>query len=173
MPVDRVTTVLKRPLVETINAELGEQALDSQRLNAAFDRWWPQLEEKLNSVPGKPDTEPAPKARTEESKIDELLGLVRSMQSLRPIAGLGRTPAHDRIAAITNTADFPSIAALARPFLKQLLFPLANAKGRLGQNEAVVEVSLIGPAMEQGLIQAKEGIISLTDLGWAVVEYHT
>jgi hypothetical protein len=52
-----------------------ESPLRADRLTMSFERWWPELERKLNAMPLKP-TAAAP-ARTVDSMIEELLSAVR------------------------------------------------------------------------------------------------
>ena len=160
-----------KALLDTINSELAENSLDSGRLNDAFETWWPRLDERLAAMPDRPEIEPAPEGRSDENKLDELLTLVRSMQSPRPRTTASAMPQRNTIAALTRRLEFENIAQRAKPLVNQLLFPLSNAKGR--QSEVLVESSMIGPAIDQGLVQSNDGMISLTELGWAVVEYFT
>jgi hypothetical protein len=62
-----------KSLLETINFELKDRALDRDRLIGAFDTWWPKLEEKLSNLPPKPSDAPTQPTRTSESKLDELV----------------------------------------------------------------------------------------------------
>jgi hypothetical protein len=39
-----------RKLVKTINAALGDNGLDSQVLESVFEKWWPELEQKVRGV---------------------------------------------------------------------------------------------------------------------------
>jgi hypothetical protein len=76
-----------RALLNTINAELPtERGLDVTRLDDAFETWWPKLEDKLKSIPEKPEAEHAPEKRGDDSKLDEILELVRTVVGVRPRA---------------------------------------------------------------------------------------
>jgi len=63
-----------RRLLGTINKTLGTNALGNEQLDATFELWWHQLEEKLSAAPT-PDDVPAPKS--DKEMLRELVGLVR------------------------------------------------------------------------------------------------
>ena len=67
-----------RRLVGAIYASLPETALSPERLDRAFERWWPNLEEALGNIPD--DDAEAPPPRPEEVVLEEILGTVRSLQ---------------------------------------------------------------------------------------------
>jgi hypothetical protein len=62
-----------------MNDVLGDQGLDSERLTEAFDQWWPHFEERMKGIPPFRE-EDKPPQRSDESKLDELLSIVRSMR---------------------------------------------------------------------------------------------
>jgi hypothetical protein len=64
-----------RKLIHTINHAQGNAALNEQKVNNAFDRWWDDLEKSLAIVPG-PEEGGQP-ARPERELIAEILELVR------------------------------------------------------------------------------------------------
>ena len=69
-----------RQLVETINDALpSENQLHPERLRKSFDMWWPRLDTEINATPP-PDTA-LPDKRSEQSKLDEILEVVRSIKS--------------------------------------------------------------------------------------------
>lgn len=74
-----------RALLHTINSLLGDSALSEKQLDTAFDRWWPDLEEKLQELQSM-RVEPPPK-RTQQAMLEELLesvrGLVRRLEALQ------------------------------------------------------------------------------------------
>ncbi len=70
-------------LVHTINRSLGEHALAEYRVEAAFNQWWPRLEENLkaiNLIDPKKENKPR---RTERELIEETLELVRGLERAR------------------------------------------------------------------------------------------
>jgi hypothetical protein len=69
-----------KELLQGINdasRSLGERALPIERLNEAFENWWPNLEEMPKTIPT--TTIPAPPPRKTEDMLEELLGLVRNL----------------------------------------------------------------------------------------------
>lgn len=64
-----------RKLLMTINQALKENALKEDQLNKAFEKWWPDLEEKLKS---KPFPKPESKRDTREL-LEEILSIVREL----------------------------------------------------------------------------------------------
>ena len=63
-------------LVKTLNRALGELALTEQRLEAAFQMWWPELERKLSDLPLDGS---APKLHRDQKEVlEEILELVRN-----------------------------------------------------------------------------------------------
>ena len=64
-------------VVKSINAASGEGALEPTRLDSTFSTWWPQLKEKLDSIPE--TTEQAPPSRSERDILEEILRLSRQM----------------------------------------------------------------------------------------------
>ena len=77
-------------LVRDINnrvKKIGETGLEDKKLDQAFEQWWSKLEAGLKETP--PATSEQPK-RTIDSKIDELLEMVRNQQQ-----GARWEPNHD------------------------------------------------------------------------------
>lgn len=74
-----------KALIETINGEVEHGRLDSKRLDDAFETWWGKLDEKLNSLPDVPEGEPQPSERSDESKLDEVLSLLRQQNRPRRV----------------------------------------------------------------------------------------
>lgn len=64
-------------VVKSINILLEGEALDPQRLAKAFERWWPDLQEKLEEA--RAITPAMDIGRSSDAKLDELLNMVRSM----------------------------------------------------------------------------------------------
>jgi hypothetical protein len=63
-------------LVQSINRTLGEKAIVQERIERGFERWWPDLEGVLSSLP--PPAEAAT-PRPAEDMLEELLLLVRNI----------------------------------------------------------------------------------------------
>lgn len=70
-------------LITTLNrlVKVGNP-LTSERLHETFEMWWPAFDAQLKKIPS-PDT-PLPEPRTEESKTDEMLYLLRRLAEQAP-----------------------------------------------------------------------------------------
>lgn len=72
-------------LCRTINSKLPpERRLAADRLSDAFETWYPKFSARMKEVPAKPAEEKAVEARevrTSDSKIDEMLVLLRRLAS--------------------------------------------------------------------------------------------
>jgi len=67
-----------RKVVQTINRALGDEALAEERVNKAFERWWPELEGELTDIV---PVEGVPKAqRSEREILEEVLVSVRAVE---------------------------------------------------------------------------------------------
>jgi hypothetical protein len=64
-------------LILTINKVLKEGALPEEKLKRTFERWWPDLEIILNTLPDEDDTGKA--HRTADSMLEEMLELTREI----------------------------------------------------------------------------------------------
>lgn len=64
-------------LIESVNKAMKENALEPGKAKLAFDRWWPDLEDKLGEIP--PAEEPPPPRPTMEEMLEEILSHVRSL----------------------------------------------------------------------------------------------
>ncbi|MDR6693805.1 TIR domain-containing protein [Stenotrophomonas sp. 1337] len=70
-------------LISLINAKLGDARLPAKTLDAVFDKWWPDLQariEQISDASGSGSSEPV---RTERELIEEILTINRSMQRLQ------------------------------------------------------------------------------------------
>lgn len=93
-----------KALLNTINAELGsERRLDVKRLDDAFDTWYPKLEERMKEVPKRPADEKPAEKRADESKIDEILNLVRASRIDDPTRR--HIPASSSVLAESDSLD--------------------------------------------------------------------
>jgi hypothetical protein len=66
-----------RKLLQSINQALAESALSSEKLDKAFERWWPDLEIRLEDI-SKVRDQPLPR-RSEVELLEEILETVRSL----------------------------------------------------------------------------------------------
>lgn len=64
-----------RKLLQTINRAQNESVLPQERLNSIFDKWWPDLEQRLQNIPD--FVAKAKNQRSEREMIEEILLTVR------------------------------------------------------------------------------------------------
>lgn len=64
-------------LIATINKALKDGALPEEKLRRAFERWWPDLRDKLQKLPT--EREEVRAHRSVEDMIEEILNLVRGL----------------------------------------------------------------------------------------------
>ena len=133
---DKVSTLR---VLNSINEASEGSGLDPARLAEACDMWWPELKQKLDSIPAA--TEEAPPTRTDRDMLEEILLLCRQISrqggpSLSARANLWR-PLLD-VGPNTESADSPvhmrseNSQTLAELFAQKLLsanFPPASEKG--------------------------------------------
>jgi hypothetical protein len=67
-----------RKLLKTINAALGDNALDSQVLETVFQKWWPDLEQKVAVAMEAAVSEQEVEPRKEREILEEILDLMRA-----------------------------------------------------------------------------------------------
>lgn len=67
-----------RKLIKTINAALGQNALDNHVLDSVFEKWWPELEKKVRDVLATSISLPNLEARTDREILEEILELSRA-----------------------------------------------------------------------------------------------
>lgn len=122
-----------RKLLNTVNKALDKSALDTERLNQAFEVWWPKLEEDLAEA-RKLETKPGleePKRSTEEL-LEEILILVRDQS--RKVS----SSTSDLQGALTaETLKFEALKEVA-PAVYKLLSGAARSAQALGSTRPVM-----------------------------------
>jgi TIR domain len=86
-----------RKLIHTINHAQGNAALTEHKVNSAFERWWPDLDKNLATVP-RPEEGGQP-ARPEREMMAEILELIRAKSREEAFDGL----LDETLAAIQNS----------------------------------------------------------------------
>jgi hypothetical protein len=109
-----------KKLLGTINKAMGDQALDEKLLDKQFEKWWPDLDERLGNIPDSVE-ESQPK-RGEREMLEELLLLVRALKE-----GLEEMPR--RINFLQRTLD--RIAREARQEMLREELDLDRSGGQL------------------------------------------
>lgn len=67
-----------KKLLGIINKALEENALDSQVLNSVFEKWWPELEQKINSIINSADPDEEIVHRPDRDLLEEILEINRA-----------------------------------------------------------------------------------------------
>ena len=70
-----------RKLLHTINKASGDGAWAEMQLDKVFDKWWPELEEKLRAAADAKES--GPETRSDRQILDETLELVRQIADVR------------------------------------------------------------------------------------------
>lgn len=75
----QLTTIDKlecKSLIHSINKAADQESLARDRVDASFDKWWDDLEAKIDAVPVRAETPPK---RDDRELLEELLRLVRAL----------------------------------------------------------------------------------------------
>jgi hypothetical protein len=88
-----------RQLLATINNAAKEAALKDQNLDVAFDKWWPDLERKVEAISSaaQPPSEPQ---RNERDLLEEIVENTRTL--IRELQGLPPWQRHPQIESIVR-----------------------------------------------------------------------
>jgi hypothetical protein len=114
-----------RKLVASINAAYGEGALEDGRVQASFDKWWPELQGTLAAIP--PPTVAKPKVDATQQIVEmtaEILTRVRELDKVGTLTSARMSAAADfdferLIASIRKRRD--EAAQLGRTDLVRVL----------------------------------------------------
>jgi hypothetical protein len=106
-------------LVRTINKALGDQARSTEQLDKAFQKWWPELQRALESVPG--PSLPLKPLRSDRDLLEEVLDLTRSQVVERERLGI--------IANIGLPSSMKSLADLAQDKVVKAFAERTNLAG--------------------------------------------
>lgn len=90
-------------LVRTVNQQLGANALEAKTLDYVFEKWWPDLETRVNEV--LKDTPPSRDAnlRSEREILEEVLQLTRSIYGKHRVGSVSDTPIRNRNIPLRET----------------------------------------------------------------------
>jgi TIR domain len=66
-------------LMNTINANAGNQALAPSVLESVFNKWWPDLESEVQRILAAASSAPSVEVRSDRSLLEETLALVRNI----------------------------------------------------------------------------------------------
>jgi len=96
-----------RKLIASINAAYGDGALDEARVRASFEKWWPELDSKLTTIP--PPSAAKPKVDDTQQIIEMTTEILTRVRELDKLAGV--TPAQPGTGA---DFDFDRLIAAIR-----------------------------------------------------------
>lgn len=69
-----------RKVMKTVNSQLGELALEPNVMDSVFDKWWPDLEEKVNHVLNQAASPTSSKGlRSDRELLEEVLKISRTL----------------------------------------------------------------------------------------------
>ena len=68
-----------RKMLTMANKELGDDALESKVLGSVFEKWWPELEQKVQALLEKTPKPPSKGIRKDRELLEEILTLTRTM----------------------------------------------------------------------------------------------
>ena len=101
-------------LIADINARVGEAKLADGTREGVFEKWWPELEEKVTKIMTEPDTEAQEEPRKSEDMVKEILELVRGLA--RETAELKVTPGSPMFRAFEEGYMTPGASGVVRQF---------------------------------------------------------
>jgi hypothetical protein len=127
----QVTTADKddvRRLLDTINQALRDDRLPEARLGQTFEKWWPDLEERLEAIPAATDVPPP---RSDRDILEEVLGLSRqALQSGRgtdlPLLELAKDVASYMASTIGMQDDAAELQRMLKQFASSPAYAYAN-----------------------------------------------
>ena len=76
-------------LIENFNRELGGQSLPPSLLASTFEKWWPELSQKVDAVLKQQRSDSSAIVRSERELMEETLELVRKLSSGMPESAFG------------------------------------------------------------------------------------
>lgn len=71
-----------KKLMQLVNTQLGEHAIAEKRLDAAFEKWWPDLETKIKTILEEGEESEGP-VRTDRELLEEVVENTRRLASSR------------------------------------------------------------------------------------------
>lgn len=86
-------------VLATINKQLGDAALETKILDNVFEKWWPELEQKVKGTLSRAPEDTVEKIREDRELLEEILTLVRQI----PTQGTS----HPFSESIKNMKPFP------------------------------------------------------------------
>ena len=95
-------------MIVSLNESAIKGGLAADRVHTVFEKWWPDLKEKLQDLPE--ESPIMPQGRPKAEKLDEILTLVRGLALSR-----NRTTTYDTVGSIAAELGKPLIARMEVP----------------------------------------------------------
>lgn len=142
-----------RKIVQAINAELGDAALDAQVFDTVFKMWWPKLQEKVRDALKQQQGEPKNVKRPERDMLAEVLSIVRSLadrpltRSINPMAARDLMAGFERLRACAKMDDpelEKAIRELERPvdyFARFIRHPSGIGSGKTESDSGALNLA--------------------------------
>lgn len=83
--------------VKTMNLELGASALSADVLENVFEKWWPELESKVEKILAEIPDSKKKSVRSDRDILEEILARVRAVPSFAPQAHIHPTAVEDML----------------------------------------------------------------------------
>jgi len=132
-----------KKLISSINNEAGEVKLESNILSHVFDKWWPDLEKKIQEIQSTGEEEPSAK-RPDRDLLEEVLSISRKLlQTRTPRGDLHPKAIEDLVEAyayIYNAALKAEDHAILE-HLQAMKKPIEYLLPRTAQTESIVRFS--------------------------------
>ena len=68
-------------VIKAVNSQLGETSLDSNVLDSVFEKWWPDLDEKVSKILEKERNSSGAELRSDRELLEEVLKISRTLSA--------------------------------------------------------------------------------------------
>lgn len=93
-------------LIETINDKLSDELkMDSKTIGSVFEKWWPELNENIQSILNNTAEENEPELRSDRDLLEEILGINRVLSARDFEGSLGRSEHNLSSQALSELID--------------------------------------------------------------------
>lgn len=92
-----------KKLIDTMNKALEDEQQSEKRIDTAFEKWWNELEERLEDIPDTEEDEED--GRSSEDIVREILEIVRSLRRGSFRIPVGRVKNPDKVVVDRNIPD--------------------------------------------------------------------
>jgi hypothetical protein len=106
-------------LLQAINRLAGERGLTDEKLGRAFERWWPDLNKQLASLPAA-EASASPDPRPSDDTVQEILMAVRELTRRLPLEFMPSSEVMRAMISSARSGDVADAAARVRTLLAQV-----------------------------------------------------